>query len=184
MIKRLSALALASLVGISAAHAAEQKTGPKAGDIAVFITDPFNSNQVGGMNLSTTTYNIGGFVIDDLMIYGGFRVLRASGDNTIGLNAGARYYIDFFKNSPVRTFIDGNLSVTDAELSVSGIAADARLISMGAFAGAEYLFTPNISLAARIGLTVTDVNTEANNADGDTTVSNIGATDVTLNIYF
>ena len=175
------------LMSVFALNAYAENGKPEAGDIALFITDPFSSNTVGGLNLSTTSYNVGGFVIDDLMVYGGLRVLRASGDNTIGLNAGSRFYIDF-QDSPIRTFIDGNLSVMNAEVDDSGVDTELRLITLGAFAGAEYMFTPNISLAARVGITVTDADTETttggNTMDSSTTVTNFGTTDLVLNYYF
>ena len=176
MIKRLFAATLLSLFTIGNVYADR----PEAGDIAVFVTDPFNTNQLGGLNVSTTSYNIGGFILDDLMVYGGLRGLRASGDNYYAFNVGSRFYLDIF-DSPIRTFVDGNLSYASED--VDGL--DAEIITLGGFAGAELFLAPRASLAIRVGVTASKVDVEAGTAmDNDTNVFNIGATDVVLNVYF
>lgn len=177
MFKRIMTLLMVSVVAATA-HAETNNDNTKAGNIAVFITDPFSSSSIGGLNISSTSYNIGGFVIDDLMVFGGLRVLRASGDNNIGLNAGTRYYMHF-DGTPVRTFVDGSLSVADADYDQ---AANTRLVTLGGFAGAEIQMTPYASLAARVGISVTDINSDVDAFD--TTVINFGSTDLVLNIYF
>lgn len=186
MLKKLAAAALASTIAISTSHAAQ----PGEGDFALFLSDTFAESNFafdatgipGG-----PSYNLGMFFSDDLMGYGSLRLINHEEGTNIGLGLGARFYQS--STGQLRTFLDGNFSYTMLELGgldavggnvgAAGDTAEISIMSLGGFFGAEYLFTSNFSIAAKVGGTFTDYG-----KDADFSTLDAGVADVMFNFYF
>ena len=174
-------LALTAITGYS--HAAPPAL-PGEGDKALFLSNVFNENNVAFQALGLPggpTYNLGLFLSDTTMAYGSVRLTNHEEGTNVSLGGGARLYQP--RAGALRTFFDGSLSLTNLD----GIAdpnggpgtIDGRIITLGGFFGAEYLFSRNASFGAKVGGSFSDFG-----GDLDFTTLDLGVAEVMFNFYF
>lgn len=184
MLRYASAALLAVSLVTGVSHAAPPAQPSKGGKV-LFLSNVFNESNIAfqAMGLPAgPTYNLGLFLSNDMMAYGSVRLINHEEGTNFAFGGGARLYQP--RPGPLRTFLDGSLSFTsidDLDASAGGGAAatDARIISLGGFFGAEYLFSKNISVGGKIGGTYTDFGGDLN-----FTTLDLGVTEVMFNFYF
>ena len=186
MIKKVSALILASSFFASASSNVAAQ--PSEGDMSLFLSNTFSESNLAFDLLGLPAgpvYNIGYFLNDDLMAYGSLRIINHEEGTNLGLGLGARFYQA--GSGQLRTFIDGSFSYATVEVAGIGDlglddddgSTDISIMSLGGFFGAEYMFSPNFSVAAKVGATFTDYG-----KDADATTLDLGAVDIMFNFYF
>ncbi len=172
-------LALTIISGYS--HAAPPAQ-PGKGDKALFLSNVFNENNVAFQALGLPggpTYNLGMFLSDTTLAYGSVRVTNHEEGTNVSLGGGARLYQP--RAGALRTFIDGSLSFTnlDGIDDNAGGTIDGRIVTLGGFFGAEYLFSRNASFGAKVGGSFSDFG-----GDLDFTTVDLGVAEVMFNFYF
>ncbi len=148
-----------------------------AGDFAFFLTNAFGTNDSfvpGAMGAGENgslqpTYNVGYMVSDSIMPYGGFAQQNWGGGTATMLRGGSRFYLA--DRGDVRLFADGELFIFMSNVDNNDS------IGLVGHGGAEYSFSSNFSIGARVGLALTD------NDAGNSQVT-LGTADVVLGFYF
>lgn len=182
MLRYASAALLAASLVSGVSHAAPPAQ-PGQGSKALFLSNVFNESNVAFQALGLPagpTYNLGLFLSDDMMAYGSVRLINHEEGTNASLGGGVRLYQS--RPGALRTFFDGSLSF----VNLDGIAdpnggpdIDGRIISLGGYFGAEYLFSKNASVGAKVGGAFTDFG-----GDLDFTTTDLGVAEVMFNFYF
>ncbi|MDF1628759.1 MAG: hypothetical protein P1U78_03090 [Alcanivoracaceae bacterium] len=181
MLRYASAAVLAVSLVSGVSHAAPP-VQPGEGSKALFLSNVFNESNVAFQALGLPagpTYNLGLFLSNDLMAYGSVRLINHEEGTNAALGGGVRLYQS--RPGALRTFLDGSLSYIklDGVDDNAGGTIDGDIVSLGGYFGAEYLFTKNASVAAKVGGAFSDFG-----GDLDFTTLDLGVAEVMFNFYF